>query len=84
MARIAGAVAPGFPHHVIQRGSRRQQTFFNDEDYLAYLELMLGNVFWRLRHRKLKWSCSGNRNEPDDHWGKMVFRRRWNVFWAAD
>jgi putative transposase len=40
MARIARAVAPGIPHHVIQRGNRRQQTFFNDEDYQSYLELM--------------------------------------------
>ena len=40
MARIARAVAPGIPHHVIQRGNRRQQTFFNDEDYLTYLQLM--------------------------------------------
>ena len=37
---MARAVAPGIPHHVTQRGNRRQQTFFNDEDYLAYLELM--------------------------------------------
>ena len=28
------------PHHVTQRGNRRQQTFFNDGDYAAYLELM--------------------------------------------
>ena len=28
------------PHHVTQRGDRRQQTFFNDGDYAAYLELM--------------------------------------------
>ncbi len=40
MARIARVVAPGIPHHVTQRGNRRQQTFFNDEDYQAYLELM--------------------------------------------
>lgn len=40
MARIARVVAPGFPHHVTQRGNRRQQTFFNDDDYQAYLELM--------------------------------------------
>jgi putative transposase len=31
---------PGFPHHITQRGNRRQQTFFNDGDYAAYLELM--------------------------------------------
>jgi len=41
MARIARVVAPGCPHHVIQRGNRRQQTFFYDEDYLAYLKLMV-------------------------------------------
>ncbi len=41
MARIARAVAPGFPHHVTQRGGeRRQQTFFNEEYYKAYLPLM--------------------------------------------
>jgi putative transposase len=40
MARIARAVAPGIPHHVTQRGNRRQQTFFTDEDYQVYLELM--------------------------------------------
>jgi len=29
------------PHHVTQRGNRRQQTFFNEGDYPAY---PLGNV----------------------------------------
>ena len=33
-------VIPGLPHHVTQRGNRRQKTFFNDGDYVAYLELM--------------------------------------------
>jgi hypothetical protein len=28
------------PHHVTQRGNRRQPTFFCDDDYAAYLELM--------------------------------------------
>ena len=40
MARTARAVAPGMPHHVAQRGNRRQQTFFDDEDYRSCLELM--------------------------------------------
>ncbi len=40
MARLARAVAPGYPHHITQRGNRRQQTFFSDGDYVAYLELM--------------------------------------------
>jgi putative transposase len=40
MARLARVVAPGVPHHVTQRGNRRQQTFFNDEDYALYRELI--------------------------------------------
>ena len=40
MARLARVVAPGLPHHVTQRGNRRQQTFFCDEDYESYLQLM--------------------------------------------
>ena len=40
MARLARFVIPGLPHHITQRGNRRQPTFFNDEDYAAYIELM--------------------------------------------
>ena len=40
MARIARVVAPGFPHHITQRGNRRQKTFFNDTEYQAYIDLM--------------------------------------------
>src|SRR3990170_4890900 len=40
MARLARVVVPGIPHHVTQRGNRRQPTFFNDGDYAAYLELI--------------------------------------------
>jgi putative transposase len=40
MARLARVVAPGLPHHIAQRGNRRQQTFFSDEDYRSYLDLM--------------------------------------------
>jgi putative transposase len=40
MGRLARVVVPGYPHHVIQRGNRRQETFFCDEDYRSYLELM--------------------------------------------
>ena len=40
MARLARLVVPGLPHHITQRGNRRQRTFFHDEDYAAYLELM--------------------------------------------
>jgi len=40
MARIARVVVPGYPHHITQRGNRRQRTFFCDEDYQLYLGLM--------------------------------------------
>ena len=40
MARLARVIAPGFPHHITQRGNRRLPTFFRDEDYEAYLALM--------------------------------------------
>ena len=40
MARIARVVAPGLPHHITQRGNRRQATFFYEQDYGEYLRLM--------------------------------------------
>ena len=40
MARLARTVVPDLPHHVTQRGNRRQQTFFRPEDYVLYAELM--------------------------------------------
>ncbi len=40
MARLARVVAPDVPHHVTQRGNRRQQTFFNDGDYALYRDLI--------------------------------------------
>ena len=40
MARIARVIAEGMPHHITQRGNRRQQTFFTDEDYNTYIDLM--------------------------------------------
>ena len=40
MARIARVVVPGYPHHVTQRGNRRQTTFFSEKDYKTYLGLL--------------------------------------------
>jgi putative transposase len=40
MARLARVVVPGVPHHVTQRGNRRQAVFFRDEDYRDYLALL--------------------------------------------
>lgn len=41
MARIARVVVPNYPHHITQRGNRRQQTFFSKRDYRYYLRLAL-------------------------------------------
>ncbi len=40
MGQVARVVVPGYPHHITQRGNRRQQTFFCQEDYRAYIDLM--------------------------------------------
>lgn len=40
MARLARAVFPGLPHHVTQRGNGRAQTFFGDDDYQLYRDLL--------------------------------------------
>ncbi len=40
MSRLARVVAVDGPHHVTERGNYRQQTFFGEEDYRLYLELL--------------------------------------------
>jgi len=40
MARMARVVVPNYPHHVTQRGNRRQKTFFCGDDYRYYIELL--------------------------------------------
>ena len=37
MPRLARTVCARVPHHVTQRGNRREEVFFTDEDRLAYL-----------------------------------------------
>jgi len=53
MARIARVVAPGLPHHVTQRGNRRQTTFFDEDDYRYYLSQLNE---WCTCHEVLVWS----------------------------
>jgi len=38
MARLARVVVPGMPHHVTQRGNRRQSVFFSADDRQTYLQ----------------------------------------------
>lgn len=39
MPRFRRLVVTNYPHHVTQRGVRRQTTFFDDQDYRTYLSL---------------------------------------------
>jgi putative transposase len=40
MARLARIVVPDLPHHVTQRGNRREPIFFEDSDYEVYCALL--------------------------------------------
>ncbi|MEA3328939.1 MAG: hypothetical protein U9Q08_04345 [Candidatus Omnitrophota bacterium] len=40
MPRIARLVVPGYPHHIIQRGNRRQDVFFSNEDKIVYIDYL--------------------------------------------
>ena len=40
MARLARIVIPGLPHHVTQRGNRREPIFFEHGDHEIYLDLL--------------------------------------------
>lgn len=72
MTRIARVVVPQVPHHVVQRGSRRQRTFFSDDDYQAYLALL---AEWAPRTAVRLWSFCLMPNHvhlvvvPADHGG---------------
>ena len=41
MARIARVIVPHYPHHITQRGSRSQTTFFHPADYQLYIDLLV-------------------------------------------
>lgn len=40
MTRIARAIAPEFPHHVVQRGNNKSNIFIDEQDFKTYLELI--------------------------------------------
>ena len=43
MPRIARVVNSGCPHHIIQRGNRKQKVFFTEEDKAIYLRILKKN-----------------------------------------
>jgi putative transposase len=52
MPRRARFTVPGLPHHVTQRGNRRERTFFSDGDYYLYKKYLaaacadVGTALW--------------------------------------
>ena len=52
MPRLARIVMPDYPHHIIQRGNRREKVFFSDQDKQTYLDYLYnqskekGVEFW--------------------------------------
>jgi putative transposase len=53
MSRVARIAIAGYPHHVTQRGNRRQKTFFSEDDYRLYLSLLSE---WCLAHAVGVWA----------------------------
>jgi putative transposase len=53
MARIARFVVPGLPHHVTQRGNRRENVFLSDADYELYRDLLAAQC---RKHGVAVWS----------------------------
>lgn len=53
MPRIARIIAPGFPHHITQRGNNRAPVFFDDEDRQTYLKLLAG---YAKKHQVRIWA----------------------------
>ena len=40
MPRLARLVIPGVPHHITQRGNRRQRVFFSNDDKALYIKIL--------------------------------------------
>ncbi len=59
MARLARIVAVGLPHHIVQRGNRRQTVFFNDADRDAYLSF-LKSACEKFKVKILAWCLMNN------------------------
>ncbi|HPM75932.1 MAG TPA: transposase [bacterium] len=53
MPRVARIVVPEIPHHITQRGNRSQQTFFNDDDYRTYIDMMAA---WLHKYQVQVWA----------------------------
>jgi len=72
MAQIARVVVPDFPHHVTQRGNRREPVFFEADDYRLYRRLVTAAT---RRDGTAVWAyCLTPRSRPPD---RDAGGRRW-------
>ena len=53
MSRLSRVVVPELPHHVTQRGNRREPIFFEDANRLEYLNLVRNHF---RRYELLVWA----------------------------
>jgi hypothetical protein len=63
VARKARVVIPGTPHHVTRRGNRRQQTFFDESDDRACLQLAAEEF----RATEVEVRATGQDRQPGAH-----------------
>ncbi len=59
MPRIARIIAPGYPHHITQRGNNSSVVFFDDQDRETYLNLLAGYA-QKYALRVLAWCLMDN------------------------
>ena len=64
MARIARVVVPDLPHHVTQRGNRREPVFFEADDYRLYRRLVAAAA---CRHSSLGLLPDAQSRPPANH-----------------
>jgi len=71
LARLARVVIPGLPHHVTQRGNRREAIFFEDGDHEVYLDLLAEQArkaevdIWGRRWARQSAACAGQDSTPE-------------------
>ena len=87
MARLPRVVIPGVPHHITQRGNRRERTFFEEGDYALYLDL-LADAAGRAQAQVWSYCLMPNHvhivlvpSDEDGLW--RTFRRDWGFSKAS-
>ncbi|MCB1196976.1 MAG: transposase [Deltaproteobacteria bacterium] len=55
MPRMPRVVIPEYPHHIVNRGNRRQDVFFQETDYQYYLEML--SLFSRIYEVQIVSYC---------------------------